>query len=139
MKDDLQHIEQFIEKHHVMHLATYDEGVVSACSVFYVYDSVSLSFVFASAPTTTHIQHIEYNNQVAATIALETDQVGLIQGLQIQGLSKKLEKSELKRLYFKKYPYALALNPTLWCLHVKQFKLTDNRLGFGKKVYYPPL
>jgi hypothetical protein len=41
-----------------------------------------------------------------------------------------------KSVYFKRFPYALAMNPTLWKIKVEFFKLTDNRLGFGKKIMW---
>jgi hypothetical protein len=137
MKQNLKHIEEFIEKHHVLNLATSWKNSLSICSIFYVYDSEHMQFIFASSYETTHIQHIQKNPQVAGNIVLETDVVGKIQGLQISGVCTLVENSTLKKIYFAKYPYALALMPTLWCLHVKQFKMTDNKFGFGKKLYYP--
>ena len=47
-----------------------------------------------------------------------------------------LEDKELKKLYFKAFPYALALSPKLWQIKVNYFKMTDNRLGFGKKIIW---
>jgi len=134
----LERIEDFIAQHHVLSLATSNAAFeLSCCSVFYAYDASSMGFIFASDSKTTHIQHIQANPKVAANILLETDKVGLIQGLQIQGECHLVDDVQQKKLYFKTYPYALALAPTLWCLHVSSFKLTDNKLGFGKKLYYP--
>ena len=61
--------------------------------------------------------------------------IGKIRGLQFSGIVKKSTTIE-KALYLKTFPYALALNPTLWTLHVEHLKFTDNRLGFGKKLIY---
>jgi len=135
--EPLEKITNFISKHHVLSLATYGEDGVSVCSVFYAYEEQTQQFVFASDTKTTHIQHILKNPQVGANILLETAEVGKIEGLQIKGKCKKLQESSLKKLYFKTFPYALALAPTLWCLDVEYFKLTDNRLGFGKKLIWP--
>jgi len=137
MSQTLDLMGAFIQKHHVLSLATCNAGELSCCSVFYVYDSKNICFIFASSKETTHIQHIEKNPNIAANILLETDEIGRIEGLQIQGKVTLLKDKELQKLYFKKYPYALALLPTLWRLDVRSFKMTDNKLGFGKKLYYP--
>ncbi|MEJ2373224.1 MAG: hypothetical protein P8Y16_05450, partial [Sulfurimonas sp.] len=70
-------------------------------------------------------------------ILLETKEIGKIQGLQFRGIFRKNEDKELSKLYFKTFPYALALQPKLWIIDVDYFKLTDNRLGFGKKIIWP--
>ena len=136
MDTTLQKIEHFIAQHHVLTLATCSDGEVSACSLFYVYDVSLQTFIVASAKDTLHIRHIELHNKVAGNIVLETDEVGKIQGLQLRGTFLPNPSKEQKALYFKRYPYALAMKPTLWRLEVDFFKLTDNRLGFGKKLIW---
>jgi len=137
MATKLQKIEAFIAKHHVLTLATAVENELSACSLFYAYDFKNQSFIVASAKDTLHIQHIEKNPKIAGNILLETQEVGKIQGLQFRGSFRLLEDRRQKSLYFKAFPYALALAPTLWQIEVDFFKLTDNRLGFGKKLIWP--
>jgi len=132
--DDLEKITNFIYEHHVMTLATHYKGEVSACSLFYVYDEKKRIFVVASADDTTHIKHIQENPNIAANILLETKTVGKIQGLQLRGLMHELQDTSLMGLYFKAFPYALALQPKLWSIVVTYFKMTDNTLGFGKKL-----
>ena len=136
MQSDLEKIVSFVEQHHVLSLATTLDDEVSVCSAFYAFDEQSLSFVLASSEDTLHIQQAKKNENVAGNILLETKEVGKIQGLQFFGRMQKLENERLKKLYFKRFPYALALLPTLWQIEVKRFKLTDNRLGFGKKIIY---
>jgi len=136
MSDDLKKITTFIKEHHVMTLATHDDNALSACSLFYAYDAKSISFVVASSDDTTHIKQIESNPNVAGNILLETQQVGKIQGLQFRAQMSELFDEELKKLYFKTFPYALALLPKLWQIKVKRFKMTDNKLGFGKKIIF---
>jgi len=134
--DNLQKIIRFLSEHHVMSLATSYEKELSVCSLFYVYDVQSRRFIVASSDDTTHIKHIKQNSKVAGNILLETKSVGKIQGLQFRGIFIELTQKELKKLYFKAYPYALALNPKLWSIEVEWFKMTDNRLGFGKKIIW---
>ena len=135
MSKDLQKIEAFIANHHVLTLATMGEEL-SACSLFYAYDSQSNSFIVASSEDTLHIQNIQQNPKVAGNILLETKEVGKIQGLQFRGVCSALREGKLKALYFKAFPYALAVAPKLWQIKVDYFKLTDNRLGFGKKLIW---
>lgn len=136
MSKELEKIADFLREHHVMSLSTTDFEEISTCSLFYAYDEDLQSFVVASSESTTHISHIEKNCNVSGNILLETDVVGKIQGVQFKGEFTKLEDKSLKSSYFKEFPYALALQPTLWKIKVNYFKMTDNRLGFGKKIIW---
>lgn len=136
MSDNLEKISSFINDHHVMSLATTLDDEISACSLFYAYDSEKKSFVVASSDDTTHIEHIRKNPKVAGNILLETKTVGKIQGLQFRGVFRETEDEELKKTYFKAFAYARAMMPKLWRIDVDYFKLTDNRLGFGKKIIW---
>ncbi|ADN09684.1 pyridoxamine 5'-phosphate oxidase family protein [Sulfurimonas autotrophica] len=136
MSKDLAKISTFIAKHHVMSLATTDTKKPNVCSLFYAYDESKLSFVVASSVDTLHVKNILQNSAVAGNIFLETQEIGKIEGLQFEGTMTLLNESNLKKFYFKRFPYALAMMPKLWQIKVDYFKLTDNRLGFGKKIIY---
>jgi len=131
---ELDKIGSFLGEHHVMSLATTDFSDMSVCSLFYIYSKDKNSFIIASSYDTTHIKHILKNSNVAGNILLETDTIGKIQGVQFKARVKLLEDTKLKALYFKKFPYALAMLPHLWQLEVTHFKMTDNSLGFGRKI-----
>ena len=133
---DLEHIERFIAKHHLLTLATCKEAQPFCCSSFYAYDSQTKSFIIAGDEKTTHIQNIMTNPKVAANIHLETKEIGKIEGLQIEGILQRCKEQRLQKLYFKTFPYAVAMRPTLWQLRPSRFKLTDNKLGFGKKIIF---
>jgi len=137
MSSDLEKIVAFISEHHVMSLASTNGLDINACSLFYAYSKKLNAFVVASSDKTTHIQNIKQNKHIAGNILLETKTVGKIQGLQFRGEFTELKDLELKDLYFKEFPYALALLPKLWQINVNYFKMTDNRLGFGKKIIWP--
>ncbi|MDF1876464.1 hypothetical protein JHD47_01370 [Sulfurimonas sp. SAG-AH-194-L11] len=117
-----------------MSLATSVEDEVSVCSLFFSYDAQIKSFIVASSDDTLHIKHILQNKTVAGNILLETKDVGKIQGLQFRGECVPLQNRELEKLYFQDFPYAREMSPKLWQIKVKHFKLTDNTLGFGKKI-----
>jgi len=136
MQNDLLKIDTFLQKHHVLSLCSTDGIDLSACNLFYAFDMTCNSFVVASSDETTHVKNILQNPKVAGTIVLETKIVGKIEGLQFRGEFLALEEKSLKSLYFKHFPYALAMNPKLWQIKVNYFKLTDNTLGFGEKIIW---
>jgi len=133
---DIEKIEHFIAKHHLLTLATCNEDKPFCCSSFYAYDTMSKSFIIAGDEKTTHIQNALDNPQIAANIHLETKEIGKIEGLQIEGTLTRCEAKKLQKLYFQAFPYALAMRPTLWQIKPTRFKYTDNKLGFGKKIIY---
>lgn len=120
----------------MLSLATSDGLELSACSLFYTFDQEKISFVVASSDETEHIKNISKNQKVAGTVVLETKIVGKIEGVQFRGEFLPLDDEALKKLYFKGFPYALAMNPKLWQIKISYFKLTDNTLGFGKKIIW---
>ncbi|MDD2906252.1 MAG: pyridoxamine 5'-phosphate oxidase family protein [Sulfurimonas sp.] len=136
MDIELFKISTFINKHHVMSLATSDYKTQSVCSLFYAYNRDVNSFIVASNEDTTHMSHIAQNNNISGNIYLETKMVGKVQGVQFNGVFMELEDRDLEYCYFKKFPYALALSPKLWQIKVNHFKMTDNTLGFGKKIIW---
>ncbi len=136
MEENLEKIANFLLQHHVMSLATSLNDELSVCSLFYAYSKEKKSFVVASSDETTHIQHILKNSNIAGNILLETKTVGKIQGVQFRGQFTILENKELEKLYYKTFPYAIALSPKLWQIKVNYFKMTDNRLGFGNKLVW---
>jgi len=130
---------EFIEEHHVLTLCTVRDNQPYTSNCFYVYLSEYNMFVFTSDKETRHGKEMLENPNVGANIVLETKTIGKIQGLQIMGVAEELQSAELKlgkKAYLKKYPYAVLKLETMWGLKVDFLKLTDNRLGFGKKLIW---
>lgn len=128
-----------INEHHILTLATSVNNIPYCCTCFYVYSKEMNSFIFTSDKTTKHVKDISENNKVAAAIALETSMVGKIRGLQICGIINELDGNNLKKAqlsYLKKFPFAILKELTLWSLEPNFIKMTDNRLGFGKKIFW---
>lgn len=129
-------IEKFISAHHVLTLATASlSGEPYCCNCFYAYDKATATFLFTSALDTRHAQMMLQNKRVAASIVLETRTVGKVQGLQITGQIEPATEAG-KKLYVKRFPYAALAELTLWRLQADFMKLTDNTLGFGKKIIW---
>lgn len=131
----LETIAAFVREHHVMTLATGGDGMPYATPLFYAYDERQNLFIFASGPDTAHTAQMQVDPAVAAAIYLETETVGKVRGLQLTGRVAPAEDAD-RRCYYGRFPYARALRPVLWRLEPAWMKLTDNRLGFGKKLVW---
>ncbi|MBS4014143.1 MAG: pyridoxamine 5'-phosphate oxidase family protein [Bacteroidetes bacterium] len=130
---------KFIKKHHLLNLSTVDQDGTWSCSCFYAYLPEENMLIITSDNSTKHIKNLSFSNKVSGTIALETKIIGLIRGIQFAGEIKKLEGNELKiaeKAYLKRFPIARLMETTLWSISPKIIKMTDNRLGFGKKLIW---
>ena len=127
---------KFIRKHHLLTLATVNgEGMPYVANCFYAYDKERNLFIFTSDTTTRHGKEMEENGNVALSIALETRVVGRIQGLQIVGKAERGD-SKAQVTYIKRFPYTAVAPLSLWMVAPAMMKLTDNTLGFGKKLIW---
>jgi len=129
----------FIQEHHVLTLATCFEEEAYCSSMFYVFLEEESCFVFTSDKDTRHILDISHNLFVAGSIVLETEMVGRIQGLQFQGMVFEASndfKKKAKKAYLNRFPYAVLSSTPLWAIEITFAKLTNNKLGFGKKLIW---
>jgi len=113
---------------------------------FYAYLPEQHALVFTSDPETRHGQALTHQAGVSGGIVLETRLVGKIQGIQLTGHVLECQSLEnqstpigitpekARSVYIKKFPYAIATQLHLWVLVIDYLKMTDNRLGFGKKL-----
>lgn len=129
-------IERFIAKHHVLTLATATvQGEPYCCNCFYAYDAEDAAFIFTTDAATHHGEMMLQNSNVAASIVLETRTVGKVQGLQITGRAVRAKDGD-RMTYIKAFPYAAVADLSLWRIEADMMKLTDNTLGFGKKLIW---
>jgi uncharacterized protein YhbP (UPF0306 family) len=130
-----------IREHHIFSLAI-TRGLQPWCATcFYVYDEDRNLFIFTSEEDTRHIRDaVETGNFLTAgAIALETKMISRIRGIQFSGIMNKLEGDELKTAkeqYLKRFPIARLSPLFLWGITPEIIKMTDNRLGFGKKLIW---
>jgi uncharacterized protein YhbP (UPF0306 family) len=136
-----QRILSLIREHHIFTLAV-SRGTQPWCATcFYIYDVKRNLFIFTSEEDTRHIRDaVETDNFLTAgAIALETKMIGKLRGLQFTGIMFKLEGADLKtakKAYIKKFPIAMFSSLYLWGIRPDMIKMTDNRLGFGKKLIW---
>ena len=129
----------FIKEHHVLTLATSNNNKAYCANCFYAYMEDENMLVFTSDIDTKHIKNVLENNYVAGSIVLETNIVGKIQGIQFNGIMTQPENEILKKAnktYIKRFPFAKLMKTTLWTIDLTFIKMTDNRLGFGKKIIW---
>ena len=130
---------KFIKEHHVLTLATSSDNMPYCANCFYTFLEDENFLVFTSDEDTKHITDVTQQNYVAGSIVLETKIVGKIQGIQFNGDLYKPENELLKKAkkkYMRAFPYAVLMKTTLWVLDLSFIKMTDNRLGFGKKLIW---
>ena len=130
----IQKIEAFIAKHHILSLATCKNNIPYSSTMFYAYDQEHKAFIISSDANSRHTLEALHNPNVSGSVALETKEVGKIEGIQFIGEFETLTCKESIERYFKAYPYARLMAKHFYLIRLKWIKLTDNRLGFGTKL-----
>jgi len=132
-------IRSLFRSHHLLSIATVSEKGPWCASCFYARDEENNTLVITTDPATRHGAEFRANPQVAGTIALETKRIGRIRGAQFTGTISEPTGDDLSRartVYLKRFPYAALTEIHLWVIKLNQIKLTDSRLGFGKKIIW---
>lgn len=140
-------IEEFLDAHHVMTLATGTDGSPHAASLMYAREGFTL--YWTSDPATRHSRDLESDGRVAATIAPDYTDFRLIRGLQIAGRAERLtgasDVARARALMEKRYVFlaGLAQGPeplraayakaSFYALRPTRITLIDNTRGFGNK------
>jgi uncharacterized protein len=130
---------KFFRKHHVLTIATSVNNEPWCASCFYVYLEDENVLVFTTDPETRHGKEFLINKVVAGSVALETPIIGRIRGIQFQGVASEPEgelSEKARKAYLKRFPVAMLMETHLWIVELILIKMTDNRLGFGKKLIW---
>ena len=134
-----ERIVRFFRKHHVLTIATSVNNEPWCANCFYVYLKDENALVFTTDPETRHGKEFLKNRFIAGTVVLETPVIGRIRGIQFQGIVSEPEgelAEKSKRSYLKRFPVAMLMDTHLWIVELTYIKMTDNRLGFGKKLVW---
>jgi len=129
-------IVRFIKKHHVLSLSTAANNEPYAASLFYLFYEKEMILLFASDTHTKHIQDALAQNIVAGTIASETFFIHRIRGVQFKGVLFESLDETMRRKYIRRFPVAHFIPFKLWGIELQHIKMTDNRMGIGKKIYW---
>lgn len=132
-------ITRFFKKHHVLTIATSVEGEPWCANCFYVYLEDENALVFTTDTGTRHGREFLVNPRVSGTVVLETLIVGKIRGIQFSGIVSEPSGEIMNKArfsYLKRFPVAMLMETHLWIIQLDHIKMTDNRLGFGKKLVW---
>ncbi len=132
----------FISRQFVMALSTTIGSEIWSANLFYVYDRERNSLIFTSSASSKHICHALKNPMVSVSIYRTTLQIALLRGAQIVGKVVDIRddvklRNRCEKLFKKRFPAAALSLDDMWIVDISSVKYTDNRLGFGTKVYYP--
>lgn len=134
---------KYIKENNVFTLATSFRNVPYSAICFYAYHISENYFVFTSDKKTKHVSDFLIQPFVAGSICKPQNTVASAKGLQFTGKIllnlSTAEKESIERLYLYTFPFTKTTELTLWMLKPLYFKLTDNSLGFGKKIKWKSL
>lgn len=127
----------FLKQNTNFSLATSINDKPYCASCFYVFAEKFNYIIFKSKIETNHIQQAKSNEFVAGTITQDVFDVKNIKGIQFNGIFCKPSaeiKKQIDDLYYVKYPFAVSFSGDIWAIELTYIKMTDNTLGFGKKI-----
>lgn len=132
-------IVKFFRDHHVLTIATAADDEPWCANCFYVYDEDVNMLVFTTDTETRHGKEFIKNDLVAGSVVLETKIIGMIRGIQFQGKVSEPEGERLDKArsaYLRRFPVAMLMKTRIWVVKLTLIKMTDNRLGFGRKLIW---
>lgn len=132
-----ERIVKFISSQKCLTICTVENNQPYCANCFYAYIPEDNFLIFKSDKNTKHVSQALINNNVAGTILPDVEQTGTIKGIQFTGIfsfpSGYLIENA-KKVYYNRFPFALAVPGELWTLELISVKMTDNSFGFGKKI-----
>ncbi|MBT9432794.1 YhbP family protein [Candidatus Sodalis endolongispinus] len=126
-------------KQHVLTLCAGNMDDLWCANCFYVFHAPAMALWLLTSNQTRHGELMRQNARVAGTIARQQKTVALIKGVQYRGIITCLEgeaERQARGCYYHRFPLAKAISSPspLWQLNLLEVKMTDNTLGFGKKL-----
>ena len=105
-------------------------------SCFYTYMEDEACIIFKSSDSSRHMQILSENNMVAGTIIPSENSMTKVIGLQFEGLmvDKDAIGSRATRVYYTRYPFAVAVPGRIWVLQLKSIKYTNTTNGIKHKL-----
>jgi uncharacterized protein YhbP (UPF0306 family) len=132
-------IVKYITENKVFTIATSVNNKPYCAHCFYVFDEVTTTLIFLSDNETQHMKNALLNGKVAGTISTDVTTVAKIKGIQFTGEfvnPSEQQQKDFYALYYHKFPFAKAKPSPIWGINLQTIKMTDNTLGFGKKLIW---
>lgn len=112
------------------------DGFPHCFNCYIGFDEAEGRLYFKSSPQSEHARILAHHRHVAGTIL-----PGKLSPLDTRGIqftAELLEESQFSamraaRLYYKRYPFALAIPGNLYAMELKSIKLTETHNGLKKK------
>lgn len=131
---------EFIKKQTCANVCLNDENGNPYCfTCYYSFDENEKLLYFKTSDDSNHSHFMKKNRIVAGTILPDKSKTGEVRGLQFRGEILELNHNFSKGAsahYHLRFPFALAMKGDVFTIRLSDAKLTDSRLGFGKKVIW---
>ena len=132
-------IQTFLVQERNLTICTAVDNIPYCANCFYSLIKEDNFLVIKSESSTKHISDALLNDKIAGTIVPDITKTGTIKGIQFTGkfivpTNELLEKA--KKEYYLKYPFSLVIPGDLWVIELLSIKMTDNTLGYGKKLHW---
>lgn len=138
-----------VDRQRTLVLATSASNYPWAAPVYYVF--IAPAFYFFSSPQSRHMEQALGNNAIAATLFAESDKWKNIEGIQmigrIRAVQKKMEQLRITHLYLNKFPMAgelltskgrgnldLSAKVRLYAFYPSSVYYMNNQMGFGSRI-----
>ena len=131
---DLSHLLRYLKKQHVLSICASAPEELWCANCYYLFDEAQMAFWLMSDTATRHGAMMLHNPQVAGTINGQPKSVQLLKGVQYRGHIRLSEDAQALSAYQRRFPVAKKVTAPLWQLTIDELKMTDNTLGFGKKI-----
>lgn len=132
-------IVQFIKDHKVMTMATCADDQPYCSVLFYSFDEKQEVLYYLSKLSSRHAKELQANHRVSGSIIRGENNIVKLQGIQFIGTCDLVDQKfigEAKRHFLSEHPYAVFGTDVIWCLRLEWIKMTDNTIGFGKKIIW---
>ncbi|RPH29822.1 hypothetical protein EHN07_04695 [Buttiauxella warmboldiae] len=137
--ETLNAISRWLNKQHVLTYCVGSHDDLWCANAFYLYDAQRIAFYLLSETHTRHGELIGKQARVAGTINGQPKTVALIRGIQFRGEITLIEEeaaAAVRNRYCKRFPVARVMKAPVWEIRLDELKMTDNTLGFGKKLHW---
>ncbi len=130
----------FLEQQNCASVCCIDEAGKPYCfSCFYAFSRIDGLIYFKSSANSHHANLLKKNSFIAGTVLPDKLNKLTIKGIQFEAIVLDTQHPLVKKRlnnYYKKHPAALAMPGDIWILQIEYIKMTDNTLGFGKKIIW---
>lgn len=131
---DRERIIKFLDKAGVFVLSYCTNNTPEATPLFYAFSAKHFVLIFKSKSDSSHMKSLQHAMPVAGAILGEERSLVKLKGIQFKGTVVSLCLHQ--EVYYSRYPAARLMNGVLMEIRIDEIKMTDNTLGFGKKIVW---